>query len=117
MFTLIAWSAEFGPIGNAPAFLHDRRISIGLCITGFALAHMVMAGSPKFPSLTENEVTRPLTAKLWPVLGLYLVMIEEYHLTGSKKLTMDHSHLLLMGGVLLGGKLCWELRCLLKQPN
>lgn len=117
LFSILAWSGDFESLKTLPPYVKLHEVSLILLACGFVVAHLVTAHRRSFPLASKNDVTRPLTSKMWPVLGLYLVMIEQYHLTGSTKLDINRTYLLMMAGALLGFKLIVEALHLFRAPK
>jgi hypothetical protein len=109
LFSILAWTGDFESLKTLPAYLREHQISFVVLACGFTAAHLTIVHRRGFALASQNDLLKPLTNKMWPVLGLYFVMIEQYHLTGSTELKIDGTYLLMMGGSFLGFKLATEL--------
>ena len=109
LFSILAWTGDFESLKTLPAYLREHQISFVVLACGFTAAHLIIVHRKGFALTSQNDLLKPLTNKMWPVLGLYFVMIEQYHLTGSTELKITGDYLLMMGGAFLGFKLATEL--------
>ena len=109
LFSALAWAGDFGSLKTLPTYLQEHTTSFVVLACGFTAAHLIIVHRRGFALTSQNDLLKPLTNKMWPVLGLYFVMIEQYHLTGSTELKIDGAYLLMMGGAFLGFKLATEL--------
>ncbi len=116
LFTLVALGAEGVSIvkGMLGGFIGARDLNMALIAFLFLLVHLMTAYGRRFPDITREQLSSPLMNRLWPVLGLYLVLICDHHWHGRHELDTSHAHQLLMGGSLLGLKLLLEVRQWLK---
>lgn len=112
LFTALALGAEgvSVPKGTLGAFIQDRRGIMSLIAFLFLLVHLMTAYRRRFPEMLEYQIIAPLYNRVFPVLGLYGVLVIDHHWHGRHELDQSHQHQLLMAGTLLGFKLLLELR-------
>jgi len=117
LFTLLAWIGDYKEFSVLPSYIDRHALSLVLLALGFIATHFLVAHRKNFPVTPKNNLVKPLMSKMWPVLGLYFVMIEQYHLTGSTTLDLTSGYLKMMAGALLGFKLTIEMRHVLRKPK
>ncbi len=112
LFTAMALAAEgiSVPKSTLGGFIQDRGATMALIAFLFLLVHLMTAHGGRFPKMLKHQITSPLYNRVFPVLGLYAVLIFDHHWHGRRELDTSHHHQLLMAGSLLAFKLLLELR-------
>lgn len=112
LFTALALGAEGISVqkGTLGDYLHAREATMGLIAFLFLLMHLMMSHGRHFLETPKKQILSPLFNRLFPVLGLYAVLIFDHHWHGRNEIDNSHNHHLLMAGSLLGLKLLLELR-------
>jgi hypothetical protein len=119
LFTAVALAAEgiSVPKGTLGGFIHDREMTMGLIAFLYLLVHLMTAYGRRFPEILKYQIAAPLYNRVFPVLGLYGVLIFDHHWHGRRELDSSHRHQLLMAGSMLGFKLLLELRQFFVTPR
>lgn len=114
LFTGLALAAENISVvqGTLKGFIRERLRSVGTIAFLFLMAHLFVSRRARLLQMSLPRIMIPLNHRMWPVLGLYLILICDHHWHGRDKLDTSQGHQLLMGGSLLGIKLCMDLRAL-----
>lgn len=116
MFTLLELAAEHITIveGTLKPFLNARLPTMNLIALCMLLLHFMISHGKRFAQMPKSQLVVPLYNRIFPLLGIYGVMIFDGHWRGLKEIDTSRYHQLLMGGSLLGLKLLLEVRQWLK---
>jgi hypothetical protein len=109
LFTAVAYRGEWNAWDRFPDFLKDKTIGL-LVTTGSYLFYFVRTLRKSNHGWEEaGNVEAQFCRRSLVILGLYLVLMFQYHLTGARKMDLSPAYLKAMGVLLLGFKLITEL--------
>jgi len=116
LFTVLSLDAEGVSVvaGTLGPFLQSRVLVMGIIAVLFIILHVRVACARDFASFPRDIIIAPLMNRMWPILGVYAVMIFVHHLLGRHTIGTSRLDQLLMGGSLLGFRLALEIRLLLR---
>ena len=108
LFTALAYKGEWKSWARFPEFLADKKM--GLLAT--AVSSVIYLGltlrKPNRGVEEVRNVEQQFTKRSFVILGLYAVLMFQYHWTGAHQLDLSSAYLKTMGMLLLGFKLLVE---------
>lgn len=111
-FTLLCLAQEGISVvaGTLSGYVLGRLPTMMLLAVLMLLLHLMIAHGWRLRHTTREQLWAPWANRLWPMLGTYAILILSQTALSHGKLDLSRRYLLILGGGMLGVKLCVELQ-------
>lgn len=108
LFSALAYKGEWQSWDRFPEFLADKSIGLLMMVISYAIYFGRTLRKPNYGLEEAKNVNRLYARKSFVIIGLYLVLMCNYHWTGATRINLSPAYLKGMGLLLLTLKLIAE---------
>jgi hypothetical protein len=108
LFSALAYKGEWQSWDRFPEFLAGKSIGLLMVVVSYGIYFGRTLRKPNYGLEESRNVDRLFARKSFVIIGLYLVLMCQYHWTGATRINLSPTYLKAMGLLLLIFKLVAE---------